>query len=464
MGAYAAAVASAQTMQRATRCVMSRIFVIHGWMLALLAGALLFGGCNKTSEKSVVSPERAAVANYLLQSAPPSYDVPIGINIDNRVRVLGMDYSPSPIERGKPVTITFYFEALRDAPGDHLFFGHLEPVNEKPYRVKLDHPILNGRFPMNLWRTGDIIKDVFTITLPEDFPDTTGRVYAGFYRGNHRLQAYGPDKQKMDRQGRVVFGDLKIEELVGLKTEAVAFKVETPPKIDGILDEEVWRQAPILGPFVTAAGELASPRTTVRVLQNLEYFFVAFECEDTEMVATNRERDGDMRRDDRVGVLLDANGNRASFNAIWVNPYGAMSDSFFPVGDSRRPGDIEERDWDSGVEYAVQVRGSINSPQGADIGWTVEMAIPIKRLSDYTPPNLPDFTFFLANFVRVDVNHQGRERLSMWAPTIVEDAYRLEMLGHLHVVPHLVSDPLRGSERRPSPVLRDSEPPLTVSP
>ena len=36
----------------------------------------------------------------------------------------------------------------------------------------------------------------------------------------------------------------------GYKPEIMAVRVDTPPKIDGILDEEVWRTAPSSGPLI----------------------------------------------------------------------------------------------------------------------------------------------------------------------------------------------------------------------
>jgi hypothetical protein len=406
----------------------------------LFAVSILISGCSKKNEVSDDDPARLQAANYLLKQAPETYDVPVGLIIEDKVRVLGMDYSPKPIERGKPFSVIFYFEALEDNPGDYKFYGHLEPSNEKPYRVKLDHAILNGVLPMPKWRKGDIIKDVFSTEMPQEFPDASGTLWAGFYKGEYRLQIRGKDKSMVDKGGRIRFGSFKITELAGDIGEAVCFKVATPPVIDGQLAEDVWKSAPALSDFVIASGmHRASPITRLKVLWDPQHLYLGFECSDTDIVSTAINPDTDMPRDDQVGVIIDANSNQATYNVIWVNARGLVADSYFP---SRMTD--EDTSWASEMEVGIKIRGSLNVASESDVSWTVEMAIPISRLSDVVLEKMNDGNIWDINFYRRDVNSQGESSLSMWSPTLMDDPHRLERLGKLVFSDKIITDLRKG--------------------
>jgi hypothetical protein len=67
-----------------------------------------------------------------------------------------------------------------------------------------------------------------------------------------------------------------------------------------------------------------------------------------------------------------------------VSPHNVVFDAAFEY----RRSDLEKaKQWDSGVETAVQVNGTLDNPDDVDQGWTVEMKIPMDRL--YAVPRLP---------------------------------------------------------------------------
>jgi hypothetical protein len=91
-----------------------------------------------------------------------------------------------------------------------------------------------------------------------------------------------------------------------------AIRVDQPPKIDGVLDDEVWKKAPLVEAFTQQEpreGEAASERTEVRVLYDGKTLHIgvrAFDVQPSAIVATEMRRDSDRLLDeDNFQVILD---------------------------------------------------------------------------------------------------------------------------------------------------------------
>ena len=85
-----------------------------------------------------------------------------------------------------------------------------------------------------------------------------------------------------------------------------------PPKLDGVLDDEVWAGAPLpLDAWVSynpMRGEAAIQRTSVWVGYDAEAIYIAFRCFDTEpeKIKTTISRRDTAWNDDWVAVSLDS--------------------------------------------------------------------------------------------------------------------------------------------------------------
>src|SRR6478735_3656679 len=71
-----------------------------------------------------------------------------------------------------------------------------------------------------------------------------------------------------------------------------AHRVTIAPKIDGVLDDEAWRESPLdLGTWISynpARGDTGPERTEVRVAYDDRYIYFAFHCisEDPSSIRT----------------------------------------------------------------------------------------------------------------------------------------------------------------------------------
>lgn len=188
----------------------------------------------------------------------------------------------------------------------------------------------------------------------------------------------------------------------------------TPIVIDGQL-EPAWDAAePIL---FRRNQDGSTPRfsTTARMLWDQNYLYVAYHCQDTEVWATMSQRDAHLWEEEVVEIFCDANQDQTSYVEIEINPLNTVVDLFVLNREGYAPRFLF--DWDScGMRHAVHVDGDVNTRNGTDHSWTVELAIP---WGDFvTAPHLPpqQGDAWRVNLYRID-QFEGQEELSAWSPT-----------------------------------------------
>lgn len=140
-------------------------------------------------------------------------------------------------------------------------------------------------------------------------------------------------------------------------------------KINGILDDEAWKQALVLElNYEREPGENIQPpvKTEVRLLTSEAYLYVAFRAYDPkpgQIRARLTDRDK-IWEDDYVGINLDTFNDARHFYGFYSNPYGIQGDQSVALGDY-------QKQWDALWNSA----GKITSE-----GYAVEMAIPFSSL------------------------------------------------------------------------------------
>ena len=112
----------------------------------------------------------------------------------------------------------------------------------------------------------------------------------------------------------------------------MAVRVETPPTIDGILDEPVWQTAPAGGPLIQNSpypGEPMLQPSEFRVAYDDNFIYVAlwhWDAEPDKIVSRLMRRDDTLRPDDYSIVVLDTFNDER--NGYWfrINPNGTRQD------------------------------------------------------------------------------------------------------------------------------------------
>ena len=177
---------------------------------------------------------------------------------------------------------------------------------------------------------------------------------------------------------------------------------ETPPKIDGLIVEEVWQKAAIASDFKQNTPHPDQPptkKTEVKLVYDNEAIYIAARMYDNPDSIFNY-----LTERDEVG--------NADFFFVAFNNYrdGINGEGFIvmPSGvqlDTKYTADGESIDWDAVWESATHLD---------DLGWTVEMKIPFSALRF---PEVEKQTWWI-NFGREIRRNRERSYWSNVSPTV----------------------------------------------
>ncbi len=143
-------------------------------------------------------------------------------------------------------------------------------------------------------------------------------------------------------------------------------------RVDGVLDEEVWRNAPSIGEFTQAdpfPGKPPTEQTEVRLAFDDDALYIAVRCLDRDpasILSTTMARDGRPFDDDSLEIVLDPFHDRRSGYYLQLNAAGSMSDGRI----------VENRLADVSWDGIWDARTRID-----ERGWTAELKVPFKTLS-----------------------------------------------------------------------------------
>ena len=123
------------------------------------------------------------------------------------------------------------------------------------------------------------------------------------------------------------------------RPEFRAVRAASAPIIDGALDDEVWREAPVpAGEWLSynpLHGQPIPQTTTVWIAFDADYLYFAFKCDDPNpsRIKTSITRRDNIWQDDWVGLSLDALGTGQLSYHMMVNPSGVQLDMLNSVAD-----------------------------------------------------------------------------------------------------------------------------------
>ena len=152
-----------------------------------------------------------------------------------------------------------------------------------------------------------------------------------------------------------------------------------PVKMDGSLDDQVWRTAAVYQ-LSLAKGETSPTELgDVQLAWNERYFYVAVRFDDSDIVAEGKEDQlQHFRLGDTVELFLKPNGCTWYWE-LHATPSGRKS-SFWLPGRGRL-GLASGRQYQCGLRVAARINGTINNWQDKDRHWIAEMAIPVEDLT-----------------------------------------------------------------------------------
>jgi len=221
-----------------------------------------------------------------------------------------------------------------------------------------------------------------------------------------------------------------------------AQETETPIRVDGLLDERSWSQAPKATHFIQFEpnkGSPASEQTIVRVLFDDRFIYFGFWCYDSEhqkIAARMTKRDADIRADDSVYVMIDTFHDQRTCYYVSTNPLGTQLD-----GRITENGRTNDTTWDGIWESAAR---------RTDFGWTAEFAVELSSIK-YEPG---EGKIWGLNFGR---GIPRKLEFSFWTGPL-ESAYKVSQFGDLkgldlkkanktiQIIPHIISKAQEGKK------------------
>jgi hypothetical protein len=191
-------------------------------------------------------------------------------------------------------------------------------------------------------------------------------------------------------------------------------KFETPPVIDGKLDEPVWQKAAVLKDFYQIdPGDNIAPSKPTEVLIGYDpkFLYIAFRAfdEPDKVRSTVAKRDN-IFQDDYVGFYLDTFNDKRKAFEMFFNPLGIQGDGVLTEG----------RGEDFSVDVLMESKGVLN-----DNGYVVEIAIPFKSIRYEAGKG----KLWGAHFFR-RIQRFNRE-LSSWMPFSRSIDSNMSQAGHL---------------------------------
>ena len=174
----------------------------------------------------------------------------------------------------------------------------------------------------------------------------------------------------------VIFFIFQFPNIVKAKAEtesahrvATAVRIKgTPPRLDGVLDDDIWKTAPLHEGFRQRdpdEGEPASQRTTFQVAYDDEAVYFAVMCYDNEpdKIVSRLVRRDDYTESDKVQIILDPHYNRQRGFSFTIYPSGSVIDGITSGGGWRG--------WSNAWDGVWEVKTGIHKN-----GWALECRIP----------------------------------------------------------------------------------------
>lgn len=164
-------------------------------------------------------------------------------------------------------------------------------------------------------------------------------------------------------------GDAPVSPFVRRDAPVTIPRFDTPPVIDGQLNDDVWKNGALFGDFYqTNPGDNIKPThpTEVMIGYDSKHLYIAFKAtQDRNTVRASVVRRDNIFDDDYIGLFLDTFNDQRQAYTFFFNPFGIQGDGTMTEG----------RGEDYSIDLVLESKGVLTPD-----GYTIEVAIPFKSL------------------------------------------------------------------------------------
>lgn len=155
-------------------------------------------------------------------------------------------------------------------------------------------------------------------------------------------------------------------------SELKAVYTDTPPKIDGKVDDAAWENAVRITELIQRTPNEGQPQTEdteFLILYDKDFIYIGMRCSDDPKKITANElaRDVSLGNDDRVQIIFDTFLDKRNGYWFQIGPKGSIGDALVSEN-----GAGFNKQWDGLWEGKAKIH---------DKGWDAEIAIPFKTLN-----------------------------------------------------------------------------------
>ncbi len=154
-------------------------------------------------------PKQAKVkeGEYLLKDRP-ILENPLNIVWDDKIKLLGYKLNQEEFTVGDDIELTLYYEALDEIEDDWDIFIHFDVLMGG--RMVGDHSPVDGRYPTDRWKKGDIIKDTWKGKVGKRMKQGRIEIRLGFFHNDERMPI-SEGKHDGERRVRIASVPLRSE-------------------------------------------------------------------------------------------------------------------------------------------------------------------------------------------------------------------------------------------------------------
>lgn len=411
---------------------------LHWIWVTICLLSMFAGGCGNpynSEDKKVVVKKKTPVAAIVDGSAFIIKRLPQGVsridaNFEKRAILLGYSINKDTLAPGEAIIITWYWKSLKPISGSWEYFTHIMDADGIMVSSVNSRGAMRSKFKPQMWKPGQIIKDVERIVVPADWKSNVLELRTGLWQGSLRLAVTkGPVDEENRAKGPII--TINANAAIPAKILKSSATIDVPftkqiPNLDGDLEDLVWAKAGKLASFSnTTNGSAVRSSTEVKLLWKDNALFVGAKSMDKELLSKYEKGDPDLWRADAINIFLQGQGT-AEYMEIQVSPLGVVYDSKYQEYRQR----VEN--WESGVKVAVKVDGDVNAAEQTDVSWTMEAMIPLTGLIAKSEGAAPGEQSLRGNFFRINKSANLIE-YSGWSPPLRGDFHTVERFGQINL-------------------------------
>jgi hypothetical protein len=339
------------------------------------------------------------------------------------VRYLGFTPSVEPARLGQTLTVRHAWQVVRPLDRPYRVFVHGLVEGARGWVENGDHDVSP---PTDRWDPNTLVITEQKLTVPAVFPGLELELRVGLWDGHSRLPVDGGG----DGEGRIRAGSLAVAGDPLPRPTYHARYCQTPPRVDGRIDEGEWCSSAWTRAFLPSLGQGSSPNVTeARLVWDDAHLYLAMRTTDPDITATLFAPDAPLYREEALEIFLDPTSSHQDYVELQTNPLGARFDAAFHGGPRRNM----DTAFDAQYHTAVVVDGTLNDPHDHDRAWSTEWRIDLASLPGVELPWVPGAC------MRINLLHIGKDRTggalrrdeSAWSPPLQGDFHNLERFGDL---------------------------------